>query len=252
LSFQVAAGTVTGRDHVVSGRPNQDAYAVWRGPDAVVAVVADGCGSQRGSETGARVGAHLLADALRRHRRRIHGEEAAVALEDVRRDVLDHLRRLASAMGERLEPTVAEFFLFTLVGALVTDEHALVFALGDGVVAVNGDVRVLSFPRNEPPYLGYGLLGAGPAFAMLAQRPTAEVESILIGTDGLAALLDGGALPLSDLWSDDRFFRNPAALTRRLTLVNRPQTRIDWERRRVERAGGLLSDDTSVVVLRRA
>ena len=87
---------------------------------------------------------------------------------------------------------------------------------------------------------------------VLAQRPTAEVDSILIGTDGLAGLVEGGTLPLRELWSEDRFFRNPAVLTRHLTLVNRPQTRIDWERRRVERAGGLLSDDTSVVVMRRA
>src|SRR5512134_1247285 len=118
--FEVAAGTVVGRDHAASGRPNQDAHAVWRGPDATVAVVADCCRSARGSETGARLGAHLVVDSLRRRRRQIQAGAVEGVLEDVRREVLGHLRRLAAAMGESLTPTVGEFFLFTLVGAVVT------------------------------------------------------------------------------------------------------------------------------------
>jgi hypothetical protein len=154
-------------------------------------------------------------------------------------------------MGECLAATVEELFLFTVVGAVVTERLGVVFAVGDGVIAVNGEARVLSFPGNAPPYLGYGLLGPGPAFVVLAERPTAEVDSILIGTDGLASLMGAEAPPLRRFWTDDLYFRNPAALTRRLTVANRPQARIDWDRRRVERTPGLLPDDTSLIVLRR-
>ncbi|HEX6739445.1 MAG TPA: protein phosphatase 2C domain-containing protein [Vicinamibacteria bacterium] len=250
-AFELAAGTVTGGDHAALGRANQDALAVWRGADATIAVVADGCGSSRGSEIGARLGARLLAQALRRRRRQLETQPAAAVLEIVRRELLGHLRRLAAAVGDDAgaAATVEELFLFTLVGAVITGSRALVFAAGDGVIAVNGAVRVLSFPGNAPPYLGYGLLREGPAFTVLAERPTAELESLLVATDGLAALLP--AQPLAPLWAEDRYFRNPAALTRELTLLNRSRTRIDWERRQVHRSPGLLPDDTTVIALRR-
>jgi hypothetical protein len=57
--------------------------------------------------------------------------------------------------------------------------------------------------------------------------------------------------PLSQFWTDDRYFANPDALRRRLTLINRESVRADFESRRLVRTPGLLPDDTTVVVLRR-
>lgn len=99
--FEVAGGSVVGTAHGRIGRNNQDAWAVRAGPEGVVAIVADGCGSGGSSEVGARLGATLLAEGLLRRLRwpdpaRPFGEaEAATLLEGARQDLLAHLARLA-------------------------------------------------------------------------------------------------------------------------------------------------------------
>jgi hypothetical protein len=267
-NFQVAGGSVTGRAHAVLGRGNQDAFA-WRENDgALVAVVCDGCSSGRHSEVGAHLGARLVATAVGR------GVAAGADVgrhdfwDGVRDAVLAELRRLAGAMGGDLAHTVEEFFLFTVVGAAVGAERAVLFSVGDGLVVVDGAAtRLGPFPGNEPPYLAYGLLGEaaartgtrrdgeaeaaarmgtrrgdgddGPRFVLHAVVPSAAVGSLLIGSDGAADLLDRH--PLDELWSDDRCFTNPDAVRRRLTVLARPGA-----------DGPGLADDATVVVVRRA
>ncbi len=51
--FEVAAGSVTGRSHVLGGKPNQDAFAFRAADHGLVGVVCDGCGSGAHNEVGA-------------------------------------------------------------------------------------------------------------------------------------------------------------------------------------------------------
>jgi hypothetical protein len=267
--FELAAGSVVGRDHVAAGRNNQDAFCFWTGPGALLAVVADGCGSGRFSEVGARIGARLVVEALRRHAGRLGAWPADCMLEYVRLDVLESLRTLAAAMGGSLSQTVADYLLFTVVGAVVTEAEAFVFTLGDGVYAVNGEIQALTSPGNEPAYLGYALSGSTLAdadserlrFTVQRRLPTAAMKTLLVGSDGVGDLIAAAAsrVPgrdeelggLAQFWEDDRHFRNPANVGRRLTLANRDVQRVDWDGRRLEREHGLLPDDTTLAVMRR-
>ncbi len=266
--FEIAGGSITGHAHVAAGRNNQDAFS-WATNDAgLVAVVCDGCGSGAHSEVGAQVGARLITQAAAR---RLHdAKDISTVLEDVRQEVLAGLRTLGAAMSaeapssresqfaRNFARTVSDYFLFTAVGVIVTADHATVFALGDGLVVVNGDRQRLGpYPNNQPPYLGYALLpeGAGPrdletfTFQVLRSLPLGELRSLLLGTDGTADLDDlSGHLvhgredrvgPLSGFWTDDRFFRNADMVRRRFTVLSRGPHR------------GLLADDTTLVVLRR-
>jgi hypothetical protein len=259
--YEIAGGTVTGRSHAISGKPNQDAHAWLCRGDVLVAVVCDGCGSSAHSEVGAQLGARLCAERL--SARLVEGAalDAPTLWDGLRDDVLGALGELGGAMGGRLAETVSDHFLFTVVGLAVSGELGCVFAAGDGIAAVDGAVtRLGPFPGNEPPYLAYGLLSRGaPGFTVV--RTFTGARSALIGTDGAADLADlahrslpgGGAEvgPLSQLWEEDRYFQNGDALRRRLALVNREVTRPRWEERRIERDVGLLGDDTTVVVVRR-
>ncbi|MDO8622315.1 MAG: protein phosphatase 2C domain-containing protein, partial [bacterium] len=54
---------------------------------------------------------------------------------------------------------------------------------------------------------------------------------------------------IDQFWTDDRYFRNPDMVRRRLTLVNREAVRA--ENGMLARTPGLLPDDTTLVVIRR-
>jgi hypothetical protein len=239
VEFQIAGGTVTGREHVALGRNNQDAFCWSAAPEATVAVVADGCGSGRYSEVGAHLGARLVAESLRARAARFDEEPPADVLERVRLDVLARLRILATAMGGRFNQVVSDYFLFTTLAFVVTPRTATVFGIGDGVFGVNGATSTLTAADNAPPYLGYGLAASHLGddllpFVIHVQRPAVDVHSLLVATDGAAEIP-----ALSEFWEGDRYFANPYNVGRRLVQLNR-QVR-----------PGLLPDDTTLVVWRR-
>ncbi len=239
MPFEIAGGSVAGRAHVAAGRNNQDAFFWTTTASGLVAVVCDGCSGGPHSEVGAKVGARLIAQAAARLcDSKLSVEEL---VERVRADVLARLRLLATEMGsESFARTVTEYFLFTVVGLMVTRSSATTFSIGDGLVVVNGTRHKLGpFPNNEPPYLGYGLLAPGPVFKVHASVPTDDLDLLVLGTDGafdLDSPDDGRAIEV--LSSDDRTFRNTDMVRRRLTVMRNRQR-------------GLLADDTTLVVVRR-
>jgi hypothetical protein len=267
--FEIAGGSVTGRAHLLSGKGNQDAYHwTFRG-DNLAAVVCDGCGSGSRSEVGAALGARLVTEQIARETERGAALDAPELWERVRSGALAELERLADAIGGRRAEAVSELLLFTVVGVVITREQAAIVSIGDGLFAVGDEVRTLGpFPRNEPPYLSYGLCDPtpdqrrSPRFTVHRVLPADQIEAVLIGTDGASALceLAGHKLPggeggevgsLDRLWKDDRYFQNQDAIRRRLAQLNREVTRPLWSERLVVREAGLLEDDTTLVVVRR-
>jgi hypothetical protein len=193
------------------------------------------------------------------------GLEAAPLLERVRDHVLAHVRLLAAAMSVEtgrgrgpgaattFERTVADYFLCTAVGVLVDTRYMTTFSLGDGLFVVNGERHRLGpFADNQPPYLAYQLLGTGTsgrAFEIERTLSVDDVRSLVIATDGVHDLdciaregtgpNDELQDPLRPFWDDDRIFRNPDMVRRRLTLIKR-------------RSAGRMGDDTTLIVLRRS
>jgi protein phosphatase 2C-like protein len=260
LPFDIAAASVIGREHARAGRNNQDAFSLLAQGDVFAAVVADGCGSGAHSEVGAQLGARCVAQAVLAVASEGTSVEAPEFLEAVRARVLKFLTSLTEQLGGSL---VGEHLLFTVVGAVVTPANTLVFSAGDGLWALNGQVHPLGpFPHNAPPYLAYGLLSPG---AVPLERqvlvPTDDVMALMLGTDGATDLAklsearmperDEPVGPLSQYWTDERYFRNPDELRRRLTLLGRESVRADFTAHRLVRTPGLLTDDTTLIVLRR-
>jgi serine/threonine protein phosphatase PrpC len=235
LPFDIAGGSVAGRAHAAAGRNNQDAFCWSTSEAGIVAVVCDGCSSEPHSEVGAKVGARLVAHAAAR----LCGAKLGAddLLERVRLDVLARLRLLATEMGsETFQRTVAEYLLFTVVGVVVTATSATTFSMGDGLVSMNGTRRILGpFPNNEPPYLGYGLLSRGPSFEIHGSVPTDELERLVLATDGASDFETDE--PLETMCDDDRIFRNPDMVRRRLTVMRQRQRG--------------LTDDTTLIFVRR-
>ncbi|PRQ07532.1 protein phosphatase 2C domain-containing protein [Enhygromyxa salina] len=244
-SWRAHGGSAIGADHRRSGRGNQDAWYVQRSELAVVGVVADGCGSAPHSEVGAWLGARLWADAL------------AGLLDDGLTPTqpqlwdracarsLERLAAVVEALPGSSTALVHEALLFTLVGFVLTPAQLVVHAIGDGVVWLDGQLTTLGpFPDNQPPYLGYGLHGPTPPVQVIHAVDPAQVERLILATDG--------AVELSiERFADPRYLLRPHAIQRELAQLNRETQNIDWSAEVVERSHGRLADDTTLLVLGR-
>lgn len=281
--FEFAAGSVIGRSHRITGKNNQDAYCIMADQDCTVAVVCDGCSSGQHNEVGAGLGARLLAHTLLCQASQQNwwptidtkNLDASIPLihcylEQVRQEVLAQLLILSKAMGERPPSIVGNYFLFTIVSVIITHTITIFFSLGDGVLIINEQEYVLGpFPNNAPPYLAYELLAAASVavnpdtlrFQLNRILPTDEVQSLLIGTDGVHDLAQAtdralpgkgeNVGPINQFWQEDFYFANPDAVRRRLAGVNRESTTLDRMHGGIHREQGLLPDDTTLIVARR-
>ena len=241
-SIRATGAAVIGARHLRTARNGQDAAAVWVGDLAGAVVVCDGCGSGASSEVGARLGAQLLIAALAQ-RLATGASPADPALWDgVRAEVVARIGELVTAMpGERTQ-AVHDHFLFTVVAAAVSGDHAAVWAIGDGAYAIAARTRVLGpFADNQPPYLAYDLLG-------MAQPAHVELVSA-IGGGAIVVATDGVAELGLDAISIERCLAHPDALRRRLAVLARGTETIEWDARRVLRAPAALQDDGAVAIL---
>ncbi len=259
-NIELAGAAVIGSAHRRVDRPCQDAVATARGAACAVAVVADGCGSGAHSELGARLGARLLAASLVARLDAGADVEAAATWEAAADDVLGHVRALVDAFGGDPARAIVDHFLFTLVAAAVTPAGAAAWLLGDGVVAIDGAVRVFDAgDDNAPPYLAYRLTAAAPARPGELLVAPRGARAITVATDGAAALLRhagddlpggrGRVLDLAALAAEDRLFTHPDALRRRLAVAGADVVELDDAGAPVRRPG-LLSDDAAIAALR--
>lgn len=263
--FEVAGASVPGTDHTMPGQPgwknNQDAFSIVQTDTMLAAVVCDGCGSAARSEVGAQLAAAFTTRTLARL------VDEGFSLETVLTRTADRLTgfisTIAHAMVGSFIADIERHFLFTTIGVVMTPERTAVFALGDGVYAVNGEVAVIEpYAHNAPPYIGYRLTG-GPTtetqFKACVDLPTSAITSLLIGSDGVGDLIkaERTRIPgteeevgaLSRLWTDEAFFRNPDALRRHLARINRETVAVVNGNPRIVR--GPLRDDTTIIALRR-
>lgn len=268
--FDVSGGSVTGRDHKERGQNNQDSFYWVSFGKSLVAVVSDGCGSGGHSEIGAKIGARIISRILAGDvcflNEPASEEQFIKLLErvfDQTTAILRHAAIWMSGGAFDVSQTILDYFLFTVVGVLITPRNTVVFSLGDGLFAINGLVEKIGpFPENSPPYLGYSALG-GRKLNFEIQRilPTMELDSALIATDGLGEFeaLKDKKIPgkdekvgeLSQFWENDLFFRNLDAIRRKLFLMNREVCAVDKENASLIKENGLLIDDSTLVAVRR-
>ncbi|MFA6228267.1 MAG: protein phosphatase 2C domain-containing protein [Patescibacteria group bacterium] len=279
--LEVAAGSIIGRDHlgsgnVLLGRNNQDAYHVCADQQRAVAVICDGCGSQKHSEVGANEAARFISERIYQLLATRQAVNTSISLpltlgelrQEMLADINQRVKRLSPNGGKT--KTVNDFYLFTVIGAVVDDDGCSIFALGDGCYAINGEFHQLGpFNDNEPPYLAYGLTGTKSKppnsrdwmFRVESYCPLDFFQHLLIGSDGVVKLeasaekkvpgLKQPVGPLSQFWENDKYFGNPDEIRRYLALINRQYVTLGLPAREIIREPGLLPDDTTLVVIRK-
>lgn len=247
--YLVAAGSVIGREHVRLGRNNQDGVALRVEPGLIAAAVTDGCSSSRASEAGARLGAEWLVSVgarviASRAALGAPAEELALELSDRLVAWLGGLARGLSPTGGLERSVVGDLLLFTAITAVLTPERLVVLGIGDGLVSLDGELRVLGDGRDAPTYAAYALLRAGdldPALGagrgplapqVVYDGPSEAVTTLALATDGALAIRE----LLPELTLDPRLRRNSTLLHKRLVALS---TR-----------GSLLLDDTTIALIR--
>lgn len=239
MHFQNAWTSVIGYTHHSLYYNNQDACAFYQDRDLIIGVVADGCGSCGSSEVGARLGVDFTINFCRK----TCGSKPfdGGAFHDA---AIDYLQGIVNNQHtrEKIE-FIDEHLLFTLVGFVATPETTTVFHSGDGFYMINGEETMLD-ENNRPAYLGKELYGYKAAIKTKS-LPTADVNQLLVATDGIRYLRNALAQHpvqelnnLQDLFSRNDFFEHPAALPKFITALT-----IEDQ---------LLRDDTSMVLLKRS
>jgi len=282
MEFETASGSVIGRDHVRAGKNNQDSLAVLNMGEPLIAIVCDGCSQGKFSEVGALLGAHWLKRIIVKSYRdvlnQLSGLSQSLADEDsyfwksVQFNLLSRINTAAKSLdyNKLFAETINDFFLFTVVIAIIDSSGLYIFSAGDGVYGVNGEICYINPDNdNRPSYMSYELLDT----SLLKSKPEllklrlekvisySEVEHFFIGTDGLKYFIDAEDKtfpgkqkkigPISQFWEEDRYFKNPDNVRRTLFLANRDFTGVDWKKQSVIKEYGRLPDDTTIIAARR-
>lgn len=284
--FEIAVGSVTGTDHTKIYKNNQDAYAYKVGDNFIVASVADGCSAGTYSEFGARFAVNYFVNAVSNILQSLSRNDidslsqkehiSFPFFEKVRLDMISSIRVLANSMGTDFNKVINDFFLFTMVCVVVTPFGTDIFSIGDGYFALNNEEFDIDIPesqdsslQNAPPYIAYNLVNSklyekdskALKFCLLKSVKTTLVDTILIASDGVSnwKSIENECIPgkqdligpLSQFWSDDKYFTNPDMIRRKLYLINNPKIKMDKEQNTINKYPGYLNDDTSILVIRR-
>lgn len=209
--------------------------------DVTAAIVTDGCSSGKASEVGARLGARWLAELItreagvvgqRHERRERHEAEAAAGIES---EAASFAARVTSALVDRVEivarslsrtgeldaGVATDMLLFGfLAAAVVRDDFAIVFGVGDGFAWIDSEATVIDpGPENAPVYAAYGLFGRAIEPRILHVSPASAVRTIAVGTDGVLPLLEDREA-FGALVRDERLPFNPSLLKKRLLVLS--------------------------------
>ncbi len=286
--FEITGASVPGARHLAMLKNNQDAYMWSQATEAPIGVfvVSDGNGSQAfdskhevGSSIGVKVfEQQLLENSLKYSSYLKEGRQDLVRSKIIlpaQRKLLSIIDTLMGLMDESNTRVVGGYFLFTLLGVIVTPTYSYFFRVGDGKLYINGqEVPIPKFNGNMPPYPAYQLLSSEFDSSPELLEPnidvvmsTAELNSFVLGTDGLGEMADaagkefpsGGFILAhpADIHSLDLFkgedlyihLKGANTPTIEASIQIHPITEQEYVQKKQIR--GLIDDDCTLIALRR-
>lgn len=138
-AWRVAAASAIGTSHVGSGTVCQDAHGFGvfdaSGKNILTLVVSDGAGSAKHSEIGAQCTVSTVRHEIERY-----FDQSGTFEKLTRAVAASWLAKVQQALGEeaeRLGESLKEFAC-TLLFAVIGDEHAAFFQIGDGAIVASG------------------------------------------------------------------------------------------------------------------
>lgn len=201
--LRIRGGKVIGRQHVLTGKNCQDAYAIYNPVEdegqlshtLSAGVLSDGCGSSPTSEVGANlIVQRAISSAMESEVGRIWKKWSLhQVVEYVEKSVLEYLSNLPRGIwgGD----FVVKNLLATVLGFVTDGEKIIIFSSGDGTIFIEDDVLQID-EDNRPSYLAYNLLGQKVGFKII-EVDLKETEKIALASDGFESEL------IDDFWSKE-------------------------------------------------
>lgn len=204
--YWLACATAAGRLHRDALRNNQDAVASLARGESFAVCVSDGCSALPAAEIGAQLTARRAVFSAVEWAEAHPQSLPSQAMEFVLDDVCSMIKRVANAVGgaDHADEVIADLLLSTMLVALATPRGLAIFGVGDGIVALGHDVRVLRTDRGGPAYPAYRFttLGAPPSAQLFFVAGAGDQRVATIGTDGAESLFSQGKSPLTALSSE--------------------------------------------------
>ncbi len=273
MDIRIAGGSIAGTDHIKTGQPgftnNHDSFSWEKNDDVLVSVIADGCGSSKHCEVGAKIASKILSKLIFDQINRLLQSGDNPQLKSnfwnrIKMSFISKLSVLAESMGDSISEIVNQYFLFTIIGIVIVRGKAYIFSCGDGVYIIDGEIKESGpFPANAPPYIMYNITGSAlfdenPSLLDISIKEILEpkqYDNILLGSDGVLDLIKASdkTIPntnnivgdISQFWEEDKYVDNSSMITRKLSLFNRESI---YNGRLLP---GLLKDDTTLVVIKK-
>ncbi len=189
--------SVAGTAHVKSSVPLQDfslAETILdsRGEELLIAVAADGAGSAAHSQTGARLACETFARDMKSHF--ANGGELAGISKDFLTAWIDRFQHLIGnfALEEEMK---TQDFACTLLVAMVGQQQAVYFQLGDGAIVYSlageeNQYRCATWPQQgEYANSTNFLTDAAAKEKAFYETRTGTVEEVALFTDGIQSLV---------------------------------------------------------------
>ena len=262
--FDIAGGSVIGREHYLRGINNQDAFALHIGEKMIVTAVSDGCSAQDHTEVGSKLGVRILVQSVRRFSAKFLEGNHEEFWKCVKSEMLERVFNIIGLVSfnqvDQVYDLIYRYFLFTIVGTIITEDRTIVFTFGDGFYSINGIDTIIDLQDTKiPMYTVAGWNVDEINFTVRENIKTDDLETILLATDGIQYLIDSqdrnipGKKDLmgsvSQFWENDHYFKNPDNIRRKLALMSRDSHKVIVGE--MVREQGLLADDTTLMVLRR-
>ncbi len=281
IPLRYSHGSVIGGDHVKVKKNCQDAYLVKEKKDLMVSFVADGCSNsnfpfETYTEVGSRVGVGIVTNYVVSRLESISKWRWNFYLQnenfwaDIQKHTLGEIDSIARGIGGSYHNNIVSYFLFTLVGMIVTPDITLFVGVGDGYYYLNG-VKFEMIPDardNFPTALGYNLIETSlkvmaPDDLKIRVKKVAStntVNSAMVATDGLKGFFNDskkcvpGTTEIADpedFWKNVSYFDNRSNLVGRLNLLASEKRVINWKDERVKIYPPVLTDDLAIVTASR-
>ncbi|MCR5141885.1 MAG: protein phosphatase 2C domain-containing protein [Ruminococcus sp.] len=195
MSFIIRSDSICGMMHRETGVDNQDAIASNSNDSTGVIVLADGAGSRRYAQQGAKTAVDTVAEYLFEHSNELFDKPDTEIQSEVHSFLLDKLHKLSEEYGVK---SIREFGS-TLLFAVICSGRYMVGHLGDGSILSyhDDDFTVISYPENGDSAYSTVLTTSFQAkqHLRIARGNTADAEGIILLSDGiLPFLFNGGYL----------------------------------------------------------